>query len=261
MNAKLSRRARTAAAVAATAVCGAVLLPATARADEAPAPGGLRLSVSEPPATELTRGGEAATFEFTAANTGDSAVEFVPGMEGTPVSGHVPLDASMTFSADPITAPATLANVSEKYGADTALGLLHPAGEPGSSFSLPAHTTWTWRIAVGLTKDYPAADSGLTVQFRTAVGPAAHSDPIAFTTAGAPAPSAATPSATPSATPPATPAPTTAAAPAPTSDPTTADTQLAHTGTSGARSTALLAAALILFGAALAVLTLRRRTS
>ena len=111
MYATLSRRARTAAAtaVAASAVCGALFLPATAQAD-APTGQSIKLSVAELPHSplinELARGGEAANFQFTATNSGDKAEAFAPVVHGLPLLVVEPTGAKSANAYGPLLATA-----------------------------------------------------------------------------------------------------------------------------------------------------------
>ncbi|NEA55701.1 LPXTG cell wall anchor domain-containing protein [Streptomyces sp. SID13666] len=163
----LSRRPRlaAAAAVAVAAVCGTALMPAAAYAD-APATKPLHIEFGTPsPAGPLARGGATESYTVSATNNNDKAVEFNANVFGIP-SGASPLDGSeVKLAVVPVSAPATDIEVGRQ---DMAMVVhLHPHGTKSAPFSIPANTTYTWKITVGLNADFPANDGNLTLTFDT----------------------------------------------------------------------------------------------
>ncbi|MCM2427668.1 hypothetical protein [Streptomyces sp. RKAG337] len=162
----LSRRPRLAAAVTvAAAVCGTALMPAAAYAD-APAAKPLHIAFGTPsPAGPLARGGATESYTVSATNNNGKAVEFNANVFGVP-SGPSPLDGSeVKLAVVPVSAPATDIEVGRQ---DMAMVVhLHPHGTKSAPFSIPANTTYTWKITVGLNTNFPANDGNLTLTFDT----------------------------------------------------------------------------------------------
>lgn len=162
----LSRRPRLVAAVAvAAAVCGTMLMPAAAYAD-APATKPLHIAFGTPsPAGPLVRGGATESYTVSATNNNGKAVEFNANVFGLPI-GASPLDGSeVKFAVEPVSAPATDIEVGRQDAA--MLVTLHPHGTKSARFSIPAKTTYTWKITVGLNANFPANDGNLTLTFDT----------------------------------------------------------------------------------------------
>ena len=156
-------RRRTLAAIAAVlAATGTVLTVGTAEAAPAGAASNITMTVGRPtPAGSLTPGGAAESFTVTAANNTATAQEFTSEAGGS-TTGAIPLNtAAVAFQATAIGAtPATGGSLNSEDG--ELLGAFYPAGGHfGDSFSIPAHTTYSWRLSLAATKAWPLNDADL----------------------------------------------------------------------------------------------------
>ncbi|MFD5149038.1 LAETG motif-containing sortase-dependent surface protein [Streptomyces sp. NPDC058401] len=256
------------AATVAAAIAAAVLMPTTASADENN-PQALKTTMSAPaPSGPLTRGGATESFELTVTNATDKPSAYHPWMLLDP-TGTAPLQqADVVYKVDAVNAPATESKIGQQDGEWQ--GLFYPAGKNAQDgFEIPAGAKMTWKVTIGLGKNYPAAAGDFKLRASSFSNEVTEANagsltfktgPAAATTAPAPATSAPS---TPAAT---APAPTASAATpsapaAPVAENTPATGSMAHTGSDS--HTALyagLAAALVVVGGAAAWFARRRRT-
>ncbi|WP_328621127.1 hypothetical protein [Streptomyces sp. NBC_00354] len=151
---------RSAAATAVVAaVAGTVLMPLSAYA--APAAENLhalKITMGAPaPSGPLTRGGATETFELTVANPSDKAHSYHPWMIGTPAGASPLQQTDVTFKVEGVTAPATESSIGQQDGEWQ--GMFHPAGKAASEgFEIPAGGKLTWKVTIGLGKNYPTND-------------------------------------------------------------------------------------------------------
>ncbi|MFK4227762.1 LPXTG cell wall anchor domain-containing protein [Streptomyces sp. NPDC019890] len=156
----MSARLASAAFTVAAAV-GATLVPLTAHA--APVGSGTPLTIelgAPAPAGPLTRGGASETFSFTVKNSSDKPVDFQPWLVGD-TDGASPIAAKhIVFDVQPVNAPATDEYVSQQ--GTGAQGVFKPADKSqGSSFSVPAKGELSWKISIGLGKNFPSNNGNL----------------------------------------------------------------------------------------------------
>ncbi|GAA3372880.1 hypothetical protein GCM10020367_30570 [Streptomyces sannanensis] len=177
-----TRRLRSAAAgVVVAAVAGGVLMPLSAQAAPVAADGKpLTIELGAPaPAGPLTRGGETESFSFTVKNSSDQPVDFQPWMVAQS-DGPSPIAASqIVFDVEPVNAPATDEVVGQQ---DTsAQGIFYPAekGE-GSTFAVPAKGELSWKVTVGLGKNYPTNNGNLKLTAADLGGRAAQQESVVF---------------------------------------------------------------------------------
>jgi hypothetical protein len=149
--------------VSAAIAGGALLLPGVAQAaTPATSASSLTLTVGAPaPAGALTPGGGSQSFTVTVANSGSSAQPFTSQIGGKP-QGSLALtgsDAAFQVAALPGT-PATGGALDGEDG--QLLGAFYPqGGRFGDAFSIPAHTTYSWKVTLGVNKSWPVNDSDL----------------------------------------------------------------------------------------------------
>jgi hypothetical protein len=155
---------RAAATAAVTALLGStVLVPTTAHAAGV-APSVTVTVLAPVPRKELLPGGPGESFTVTAANETDAPLPFDGQLPGVTV-GHLPIGSrDVKISVEPMSAPAT-AFVAGQLRTEY-LGRFYPAGstDPDTPFTVPAHTTYTWKVTVAATKTWPAGDSQLAFQ-------------------------------------------------------------------------------------------------
>lgn len=173
MSARTARTARTArrplrsaaaAGVVVAAVAGTALLPLTAYAAPAAADGEpvLTVEIGAPaPAGPLTRGGAAQTFELTVKNPSDKAAPFHPWLLAAPAGASPLQEADLVYKVEPVDAPATQYLVGQQDGGWQ--GLFHPVGKPGTGFDVPAGSALTWKVTIGLGRDYPTNNGDLAL--------------------------------------------------------------------------------------------------
>ncbi|MFK0045195.1 hypothetical protein ACIQU4_13955 [Streptomyces sp. NPDC090741] len=154
------RTLRSAAATAVVAaVAGTVLMPLSAYA--APAAENLhalKITMGAPaPSGPLTRGGATETFELTVANPSDKPHSYHPWMIGKPAGASPLQQTDVTFKVEGVTAPATESSIGQQDGEWQ--GMFHPAGKGASEgFEIPAGGNLTWKVTIGLGKNYPTND-------------------------------------------------------------------------------------------------------
>ncbi|MEJ8643260.1 hypothetical protein WKI68_21450 [Streptomyces sp. MS1.HAVA.3] len=144
-----------AAAVVTAAAAGTVLMPLSAYA--APAAGSeqvLKVELGAPvPSGPLSRGGATETFELTVKNPSGKAAPFHPWLNGHAVGASPLASTDVVYKVEAVSAPATSSFVGNHDGEWE--GMFHPAGKPGEGFEVPAGATFTWKVTIGLGKDYP----------------------------------------------------------------------------------------------------------
>jgi hypothetical protein len=160
-----TRRLRTAAAAAVVlTVAGTAFLPSAAVAAEQPGGKPLLMTLGAPtPGGPLTRGGATESMLLTVTNSSDQPQKFGAWLLGS-AAGPSPLLAdSVVFDVAAVDAPATKSFVGRQDGRWQ--GVFYPAsGSKGSDFSVPAKSEFTWKVTVGLGKNYPTNDGDLTLQ-------------------------------------------------------------------------------------------------
>ncbi|MFD7839632.1 hypothetical protein [Streptomyces sp. NPDC059761] len=168
MSARIATR-RTLRSAAATAVvaavAGTVLMPLSAYA--APAAENLhalKITMGAPaPSGPLTRGGATETFELTVANPSDKPHSYHPWMIGTPAGASPLQQTDVTFKVEGVTAPATESSIGQQDGEWQ--GMFHPAGKGASEgFEIPAGGKLTWKVTIGLGKNYPTNDGDFALR-------------------------------------------------------------------------------------------------
>jgi hypothetical protein len=149
------RKAVAASAVAAVALGAVAALPAAA-AQAAVKP--FTVTLGKPSASVLYPGGVSRTFLFKVTNNTGKA-EKVSGDLGGSAKGAIALNGNdVRFSIAPVHAPKTAFQFGGEDGG--MIGSFYPKGQEwGSYFTLPAHTSYTWKITVGLNKSWPVNDS------------------------------------------------------------------------------------------------------
>jgi hypothetical protein len=160
------RLTATATAVATAAVCGALLVPAAAYADAGSADP-VTLAITQVTHNALGRGEGTDTLTLTAANPTDAAQKYTGRVVVIP-EGASPLTAGQVrVQIDPVSAPAT-----ELGGYGTTLtsasASFFPQGAaPGAAFSIPAHTSYSWKVTFGVRPNFPLNDDGAGLEFAT----------------------------------------------------------------------------------------------
>ena len=222
-----SRTGTVLAAVLTASVAGGVLLMPTAAHATEPGTGSAKPLLAWVTGSNLgakhtlTPGGSTLQFSLTVTNNSDEAESFVPVLDIKGV-GAVPAtsaDVLLTVSGVQGGAPASTASLTDGHVA--LVGYVSPtAGETGKPFTVPAHATFDWELAVGATRHWPVQDKTLTLTLvlgkDTSAGTVTVSYPVATTTPSSSASASASTSATASAP--------TSSAPAPSSSPTTVST-------------------------------------
>lgn len=157
-------RTRLSAAVLTAALVGtAVLLPTAAHA-AAPAPA-LTMTLTGPSSNVpfLVPGGKSENIELDVNNDSATPQPFHGELSGAAKGalGIVPSD--LTFSLVPENA-GTPATGAELDGQDSGLlGAFYPrGGKFGDSFTIPAHTRYSWLITIGAARSWPVNNSGLS---------------------------------------------------------------------------------------------------
>ncbi|MHC6627688.1 hypothetical protein ACYTFC_16605 [Streptomyces globosus] len=149
------------------AVAGTVLMQPAAYAVPAADGGTLKITMGAPvPNTPLTRGGAASTFELTVTNPSDKAAPFHPWIHGLPAGPSRLRSQDVSFKVEAVDAPATDAAVGQQDGGWQ--GLFHPRGKKiGDGFEVPAQGKLSWKVTVGLGKDYPTNNGDLKMEAST----------------------------------------------------------------------------------------------
>ncbi|MET9885070.1 LPXTG cell wall anchor domain-containing protein [Streptomyces sp. NPDC006430] len=160
------RHLRSAAATAVVAaVAGTVLMPLSAHA--APAADNqhaLKVTLGAPaPSGPLTRGGATESFELTVTNPSDKPHSFHPWILGRPAGASPIQRDDVVFKVEPVNAPATTYSVGSQDGSWQ--GMFQQAGkEAKDGFEVPAGGKLTWKVTIGLGKDYPTNDGDFEVR-------------------------------------------------------------------------------------------------
>ncbi len=156
--------AASAVALTAAVTIGAAALPTAAYADTAvPAPAHpLTLTVgAQTPNRVLVPGGAAESFLVKVVNNSAKAQTFSPSFGAGP-KGVVPVTSrDVAVSVAPVghTPAASSTVLTNGFGV---LGGFYPKGAKfGSSFSVPAHATYEWKVSLAATKAWPLNDSNL----------------------------------------------------------------------------------------------------
>ncbi|ROR43141.1 hypothetical protein [Kitasatospora cineracea] len=175
-----SRLLATAVAVAATA---AALAPTAASAADAPSgdPAAKPLVATlaqAPDQGPLTRSGDGADLTMTVTNNSDQAQPFHPSVAVTPV-GSAPANWQwIDFSATAVSAPDTY-GLRTWSGTNEFAGAVLPLNSMASTpFTVPAHTTYSWKVSFKLTAALPADDTAVNVALRNDLGDSTVSDPL-----------------------------------------------------------------------------------
>ncbi|MFC1429413.1 hypothetical protein ACEZDB_01910 [Streptacidiphilus sp. N1-3] len=218
----------------------------------------------------LTPGGSTLQFSLTVTNNSDEAESFVPVFDIKGVGAVPAASADALFSVSGVQGRASASTASLADGHVALAGYVSPtAGGTGKPFTVPAHATYDWQLAVGATRHWPVQDKTLALTLvpgkDTSAGSVTVSYPVATGTASASGSSAPAPSSSPTTvsvaptTASATPAAPSSAATSPSSATASAGGSLASTG--GGNNTGVLAGiALALVGAGSAVFVgLKRR--
>ncbi|MEY9870555.1 hypothetical protein ABH931_000009 [Streptacidiphilus sp. MAP12-33] len=168
MSARLTRSA--AATVAAAALLGSAALAFPAAANAATAtPPALRVSFTPTTGAAITPGGAARTEVFKVTNTSGKAQKF-DGLlsvmaQGSVYLSHGELNGSVTALGRTPATGSLFESQTPGY-----IGIFHPAGTKWGYFTIPAHATFSWKIALAATKAFPRNDKGIEVAVG-AVGP------------------------------------------------------------------------------------------
>ncbi|MDJ0344965.1 hypothetical protein QMK19_31015 [Streptomyces sp. H10-C2] len=168
----LSRRPHLAASTIAVAVvagvCGSMLVPAAAAYADAPAPAikPLHIEIGAPsPSGPLTRGGATEAYTVTATNNNDKAVEFNGLVFGIPGGPSAISGSQVNFRIDALSAPPTAFSLGAE--GPSMLASFYPQGKKVRTFSVPARSSFSWKITAGLKSGFPANDTSLTLTFDT----------------------------------------------------------------------------------------------
>lgn len=165
MSSTNSRLILTTAAI--VAVSGVTLaLPSAAFAAAPHAAGAAKPAAKAPitlklgkPAAGRVQPGQSRSFTVTLSNTSSKKVSVAP-MLGASAKGAVALGSDVSFAVSAIHAPATRGELDTQDGGF--IGALYPKGGSfGDSFAVPAHTTYTWKVTLGIRKSWPVNDNGL----------------------------------------------------------------------------------------------------
>ncbi|WP_030775700.1 LAETG motif-containing sortase-dependent surface protein [Streptomyces sp. NRRL F-2664] len=157
---------RTAAAVAVVAGVVTTLLPLSATtASAAPAAGDhavLRTEMGAPvPGGPLTRGGATETFDLTVENPTGKPVEYKPWLLLDPKGPSLLTEDDVVFSVEAVDAPATRSTVGLQDG--DWQGMFAPSGAGfDQGFDIPANGRMTWKVTLGLGKNYPTNNGDFT---------------------------------------------------------------------------------------------------
>ncbi|MFF3911532.1 hypothetical protein ACFYZJ_37645 [Streptomyces sp. NPDC001848] len=160
------RLAGTATVVAATAASAALaLLPGTANAaTQSTTANPLTITATPAQPGPLLPGGAAKSFDFTVTNHSGAAIAMNGELSGA-AHGALPLtDGDVKLSVRAVHAPATTSVFGSQDGGF--IGSFYPkGGHWGSTFKLPAHSSYTWKITVAATKAFPINDDRLEIGF------------------------------------------------------------------------------------------------
>ncbi|WP_052434612.1 hypothetical protein [Streptacidiphilus melanogenes] len=164
------RRKVLAGAAVVAAVSAAVALPGAAQAAQpakAAATSPLVMTLGRIQSGPLMPGGAAKVFDLSVTNTSGKAVAFGSELGGGP-HGALAVDGTdVKLSVTPVHAPATGLTFGGQDGG--LLGSFFPkGGEFGSTFTLPAHATYTWKVTLAATKAWPVNDDRLQFGFNVA---------------------------------------------------------------------------------------------
>ncbi|WP_042426951.1 hypothetical protein [Streptacidiphilus anmyonensis] len=154
----LSLAAVVAAGSAAVALPGAAQAAQPAKAAAAKSP--LVMTLGRIQSGPLMPGGAAKVFDLSVTNTSGRAVAFGSELGGGP-HGALAVDGTdVKLSVTPVHAPATGLTFGGQDGG--LLGSFFPkGGQFGSTFTLPAHATYTWKVSLAATKAWPVNDDRL----------------------------------------------------------------------------------------------------
>jgi hypothetical protein len=168
MSARRSRR--TAAAVVVLAATAAALVPAAANAatpaaSSAAARPALTMRVVDRSSDAALRpGGASESFVIEVTNTTAKPQPFNAGI-GELAQGELMFDNRQmrtTVTALGRTEATASSFINEQPGI---MGTLWPKGKPlGTDFTIPAHTTFSWKVAVEATKSWVANNNGVTAE-------------------------------------------------------------------------------------------------
>ncbi|MFJ9697206.1 hypothetical protein [Kitasatospora sp. NPDC101183] len=160
-----TRRSRVlAAAAVVVATAATALTPVAASAASGTQPLVANLSTNAGQAA-LTRTGNGAAFTLSVTNNSDSAQPFHPSVNVTPVGGANPVVPSwIDFNATPISAPGT--QIIPSWDSNNKFsGTIAPTDDYSFlTFSVPAHTTYSWAVSLQLKAALPAADTAVKVE-------------------------------------------------------------------------------------------------
>ncbi len=112
----------------------------------------------------LQPGGNPQTFTLTVTNSSDKAEPFAPEFTGK-ATGALALSGAVATLTLAGTSGGTPASTVDLGSQDSGLlGFLYPAGAgQGQAFSIPAHATYNWNLALGVTKQWPVNDDALAL--------------------------------------------------------------------------------------------------
>ncbi|MET8704731.1 hypothetical protein ABZW10_38635 [Kitasatospora sp. NPDC004723] len=176
-----NRRSRLLATATLVAVTGTAALVPTAAFADAPATGDAKPLVATlaPNAGQapLVRGGNGAELTMTVTNNSDQDQPFHPSVTVKPV-GSAPNNWNwIGFSAKAISAPATSGTAT--WGANGFAGAVVPENHMASaSFTVPAHTTYTWAVSFTLKAALPADDTAVEVGLENDKNDSTNSAPV-----------------------------------------------------------------------------------
>jgi hypothetical protein len=161
-----SRTLATAVSAALLSAGAAVALPAAANA-AAPVAPTLPIAVSvsaDTPGKPLLPGGPAETVTIKAANTtaktADINLENVGVWSGPLALKPGSLSVKVTSEGATPTSGYSFQGQSGGYGLDATV---FPKGHPNTAFTIPAHTTFEWKVSVGVRKDWLVNDGVINV--------------------------------------------------------------------------------------------------
>ncbi|MBC3841064.1 hypothetical protein GXW82_14535 [Streptacidiphilus sp. 4-A2] len=143
----------------------AVAMPAAAADAATPAPPKLPLALTvsaDAPAKALQPGGPAGSVTIKVSNSGAKAVDLNLDSVGL-FSGPLTIQADqLTLGLTPEAGtPATGFSVSQSPQGFPSFGVsasVYPEGHPNAAFEVPAHTTFTWKLSVGVGKSWTVND-------------------------------------------------------------------------------------------------------
>ncbi|MGV9319507.1 hypothetical protein [Streptomyces sp. NPDC003660] len=139
------------------------LLPGTAgAAPQSTASNPLSISATPAQRGPLLPGGATKNFTFTITNHSSAAVAMNGELHGR-AHGALPLvNGDVKLSMQAVHAPATTAVFGSQDG--EFIGAFYPTGGHwGSTFKIPAHASYTWKVNVAATKAFPINDDRLGI--------------------------------------------------------------------------------------------------